>query len=253
VGKKISKAGAEGEPIDHLTFVPDGEPTLDIDLGREIEMLRTFGIRIAVITNASLIWDRSVRDDLCRADWVSVKIDAVSENIWRKVNRPHRSLKLDNILKGISAFSDAFKGALSTETMLVEGVNDGEEEMKRIADFISGLSSPKSYIAIPTRPPAEKEVTPSDENAINGAYQIFAGNGLDTEYLIGYEGNAFAFTGDVKQDLLSITSVHPMKEEAVAELLGKAGAEWDIVETLISEGSLRRVRYRDRDFYVRKI
>ena len=253
VEKKISKARDEGEPIDYLTFVPDGEPTLDINLGREIEMLRTFGIEIAVITNASLIWEKSVRDDLCRADWVSVKIDAISEDIWHKINRPHKSLKLDNILKGISEFSDMFKGTLATETMLVEGVNDAEEEIKGIADFIAGLKSPKSYISIPTRPPAEKEVRPSDENAINRAYQIFVERGIDTEYLIGYEGNAFAFTGDIKQDLLSITSVHPMKEEAVGELLNKAKAEWDIVETLIVEGALRRVCYREQNFYVRKI
>jgi len=253
VGKKISKASGNKENIDYLTFVPDGEPTLDINLGREIEILKPFGIKIAIITNASLIWKKSVRDDLCRADWVSVKIDAVSEDIWHKINRPHKSLKLDTILKGISEFSDMFKGTLATETMLVENVNDGEEEIKRIADFISGLKSPKGYISIPTRLPAEKEVKPSDENAINRAYQIFVEKDIDTEYLIGYEGNDFAFTGDVKQDILSITSVHPMKEEAVVEFLNKAKTDWDIVETLISEGNLRRVRYRDQNFYVRKI
>ncbi|NQT33263.1 MAG: radical SAM protein [Candidatus Omnitrophica bacterium] len=253
VGKRISKARDEDEAIDYLTFVSDGEPTLDINLGREIETLKPFGIKVAVITNASLVWGKSVKDDLCRADWVSVKIDAVSEDIWRKVNRPYRSLKLKNILRGISEFSDMFTGTLATETMLVEGVNDGEEEIKRTADFISGLKSPKSYISIPTRPPTEKEVRPPDENTINRAYQIFVNKAIDTEYLIGYEGNAFAFTGDVKQDLLSITSVHPMKEEAVVELLNKAKADWNIVETLIAERALRRVRYRDQNFYVRKI
>ncbi len=253
VGEKISKARDKGETIDFLTFVPDGEPTLDINLGREIEKLKPFGIKIAVITNASLVWERSAGDDLCRADWVSVKIDAVSENIWRKINRPHKSLKLDNILRGISEFSDMFKGTLATETMLVQGVNDGEEEIKRTADFISGLKSPKSYVSIPTRPPAEKEVKPPDENAINRAYQLFVERGIDTEYLIGYEGNAFAFTGDVKRDLLSITSVHPMKEEALGKFLNKAGADWDIVESLIKKGELLKVRYRRQNFYVRKI
>jgi len=253
VGEKISKARDKSETIDYLTFVPDGEPTLDINLGREIEMLKPFGIKIAVITNASLVWEESVRDDLCRADWVSVKIDAVSEGIWRKVNRPRKSLKLDNILRGIAEFSDMFKGTLAMETMLVQGVNDGEDEIKRIADFISGLKSPKSYVSIPTRPPAEKKVKPSDENAINRAYQIFAKKDIDTEYLIGYEGNAFAFTGDVKRDLLSITSVHPMKEEAVEKFLNKARADWDIVESLIKKGDLLKVRYRHQNFYVRKI
>jgi hypothetical protein len=42
------------------------------------------------------------------------------------------------------------------------------------------------------------------------------------EYLIGYEGNAFACAGNVQEDLLSITSVHPMREEAMAEFLKKS-------------------------------
>lgn len=136
--------------------------------------------------------------------------------------------------------------------MLLQDINDGEEEIKRIANFISGLKFAKSYISIPTRPPAEKEVRPADEKAINRAYQLFTEKGIDTEYLIGYEGNAFAFTGDVKQDLLSITAVHPMREEAVIELLNRARAEWNIIESLINKGELLKVRYRDRNFYVRK-
>ena len=253
VKKKISEARNKGEVIDYLTFVPDGEPTLDINLGREIDMLKPLGIKIAVITNASLVWKESVRDDLHRADWVSVKIDSVNETTWRKVNRPHRSLKLENILRGISEFSVMFKGTLATETMLLQDINDGEEEIKKIANFISGIKPAKSYISIPTRPPAEKEVKSADEKAINRAYQLFTEKGIDTEYLIGYEGNAFAFTGDVKRDLLSITSVHPMREEAVIKLLDKAKAEWNIIERLINKGELLKVRYKDRNFYVRKI
>ncbi|MEA3490237.1 MAG: radical SAM protein [Candidatus Omnitrophota bacterium] len=253
VKKKISGARDKGEVIDYLSFVPDGEPTLDINLGREIDMLKPLGIKIAVITSAALIWEKPVRDDLCRADWVSVKVDSVSETTWRRINRPHKRLKLENILHGISEFSFTFKGTLATETMLLQDINDGEEEIKSIANFLSGIKPAKSYISIPTRPPAEQGVRPSDENAINRAYQLFLEKGVDAEYLIGYEGNAFAFTGDVKRDLLSITSVHPMKEEAVVELLDKAKAEWNVIESLINKGELLKVRYRDQNFYVRKI
>jgi len=48
VHDKVEKAREAGEAIDYLTFVPDGEPALDINLGREIELLRPLGIKIAV-------------------------------------------------------------------------------------------------------------------------------------------------------------------------------------------------------------
>ena len=68
-----------GEPIDYLTIVSDGEPTLDANLGRMIELLRPLGIKIAVITNASLIWREDVRSELKKADWVSLKVDSVGK------------------------------------------------------------------------------------------------------------------------------------------------------------------------------
>ena len=77
VQDKVEKAREKGESIDYLTFVPDGEPTIDVHLGREIEFLRSLGIKIAVITNSSLIWREDVREDLMKADCVSLKIDSM--------------------------------------------------------------------------------------------------------------------------------------------------------------------------------
>jgi len=252
VTKKVEEAKVRGEPIDYLTFVPDGEPTLDINLGKEVEILKPLGIKIAVITNASLIWKKDVQDDLYKADWVSLKIDAVNQNIWHRINRAHRSLKLGKILEGISEFAHAFNGELATETMLIRDVNHNTKELEDIADFIKGLNPKKSYISIPTRPPAEKWLIPAREYDINIAYQVFKERGLDTEHLIGYEGNAFAYTGNVEEDLLSITSVHPMREEGIKEFLTKAQAGWNVIEKLIKEDKLVEVEYKDKKFYMRK-
>ncbi len=97
VNFKIEQARIKSEPIDYLTFVSDGEPTLDYSLGKEIEALKSSGKKVAVITNASLIWREDVRKDLQKSDWISLKIDAISEHIWRKVDRPHKSLNLNSI------------------------------------------------------------------------------------------------------------------------------------------------------------
>lgn len=253
VEKKVRESRKRKEPIDYLTFVPDGEPTLDINLGEEIERLKPLGIKIAIITNSSLIWNEAIRDDLSKADWVSVKIDVISQNIWHKINRPHGSLKLQEILKRISEFSHSFNGYLSTETMLIQGINDNSSELENIADFISNLDVKKSYLSIPTRPPAEKWVKPVTEYKINNAYQIFRERGIDVEHLIGYEGNAFAYTGNAEEDLLSITSVHPMKKEAVTEFLKKADSNWDVIKKLLEEKKLVEITYQDNKFYVRKL
>lgn len=253
VRDRVQQVTKKGELIDYLTFVPDGEPTLDANLGTEIELLQPLGIKIAVITNASLIWRKDVRRDLQQADWVSLKIDTVSEETWHRVNRPHRSLRLEAVLAGMLQFVADFSGELTTETMLIEGINDGREQIERTSHFLAQLKPDKAYLAVPTRPPAEKSTKAASEQAISMAHQVFGERLGSVEYLIGYEGNAFACTGNVTEELLSITSVHPMREEAIAQFLSKAGAGWEIVEKLIRDGTLIELMYQGQKFYMRRL
>jgi wyosine [tRNA(Phe)-imidazoG37] synthetase (radical SAM superfamily) len=253
VQEKIDESDEAGERIDYLTFVPDGEPTLDIHLGREIDLLKPLGIPIAVITNNSLLSRQDVRDDLMGADWVSLKVDAVEGRIWRRANRPHGRLELASMLEGALAFAESFQGKLVTETMLVAGVNDGEEHLREVAGFLERLQPDMAYLAVPTRPPAEAWVRAPEVGALNRAYQLLSEKVGQVEYLIGYEGNAFAVTGDVEQDLLSITAVHPMREDAVRTTLARAGADWETVRRLLAAGQLARAEYGGHAFYLRRL
>ena len=255
VKRKVDKAISRNEKIDYLTFVPDGEPTLDINLGKEISLLRQIGIPIAVLTNASLLWREDVKEDLLEADLVSLKVDAVNQALWMKINRPHKSLSLNKILDGIVSFAETFEGAIISETMLIDKI-EYDDELREIAVFLKELDRlEKAYIAVPTRPPTEGWVKPAKEETVNLAYQIFSERlGAErVEYLIGYEGNAFAFTGNVKEDLLAIMAVHPMRKEAVEKFLKRANAEWCVVEELLHENLLIELEYEGKLYYMRRL
>ena len=155
------------------------------------------------------------------------------------------------ILKGMRDFSKSFPGELVTETMLVQGINYDADMLEEMAMFIASLSPDRAYLAIPTRPPAENWVKPTAPKEVNKAFQIFDEKIDRVEYLIGYEGNAFAFTGNVEKDLLSITSVHPMREDAVNNFLDKADKGWPIVNKLISKSKIVETEYNGQKFYMR--
>ncbi|MEA3557840.1 MAG: radical SAM protein [Candidatus Thermoplasmatota archaeon] len=245
------KVKSSEEKIDHITFVPDGEPTMDLDLGRSIERISVLGIDTAVITNSSLMSRQDVRDDLSGADLVSLKIDTVDSSVWKKIDRPHGDLKLDGILEGIGSFAGSYRGTLETETMMVKGINDSSELMERTARFIGELSPKIANISIPTRPPAEDWVSKPDEESLNNAYQIFRDHVDEVRLLIGYEGSSFSSLNEFESDILSITSVHPMREDAVRKLLERKGKEWDSMERLLEKNAIKRVDYEGRSFYLR--
>ena len=252
VQHRVAQAAEHSERVDYLTFVPDGEPSLDVNLGKEIILLKTLGIPVGVITNSSLLWREDVREELNMADWVSLKIDAVQKTPWLRIDRPHKALRLPLILEGIRAFAKDFSGRLVTETMLVKGFNDDDDSLKAVADFIHKVDPYRAYLSIPTRPPAERLVHGPDETTLNRAYQIFADTVKRVEYLIGYEGDSFAFTGDVQQDLLNITAVHPMREEAVRSFLTRAGSSWVVIDQLIAGGQITTTEHEGILFFLRK-
>jgi wyosine [tRNA(Phe)-imidazoG37] synthetase (radical SAM superfamily) len=251
---RVRELRERGEAIDYLTFVPDGEPTLDVHLGREIAGLRPLGIPVAVISNASLLDREDVQSCLSRADWVSLKVDAVHDDVWRRLNRPHGRLRLDDQLRGGLRFSRRFAGTLATETLLVAGLNDDEAHLDELGRYLEALGPDAVYLSVPTRPPAEDWVRPPEDDVVLRAWQSLSTRLGDTkvELLIGDEGNAFASTGDARGDLLAITAVHPMRQDAVAELLARAAAGWPLVEQLVSEGLLARREHQGRTFYMRR-
>ncbi len=155
VKNKIELVKQSGQQIDYLTFVPDGEPTLDKNLKDILAALKPLGIPLAVISNGSLIDRQEVQDALSLADWVSLKVDSVDESIWSKINRPHGQLQLKNILDGMLDFSQTYSGQLVTETMLVAGVNDDEKTIAKLAKFLIRLKPQTAYIGLPIRPPHE--------------------------------------------------------------------------------------------------
>lgn len=253
VRQKMQSATEQGERIDYFAFVPDGEPTLDSNLGKTIDLLRPFGKKIAVISNATLLWQEGVCEDLCKADWVSLKVDAASERVWRRIDRPHRELDLSRILETMLQFSKKFEGTLVSETMLIRGVNDSPEAIKEISSFLEKLNPSKSYLSIPTRPPAEKIAHSPDEQALNAAYNLIQDKVQNVECLFGYEGNEFSSTGNVEEDLLNIIAVHPMREDAVSDFLKNAGADWSLINKLIDQDLLFVTDYEGKKFYLRRL
>ena len=250
-GAKLKQLEAENRHADYFSFVPDGEPTLDINLGAEIDLLKQFNIKIAVITNASLLWMDEVKTDLMKADWVSVSVDAAQEDIWRRIDRPHGALSHKEILNGIVEFSKGYKGTLVTETMLVEGVNDHEACIEKIAEQLSLIQPSKAYLLVPTRPPAEGGVKRASQASLSNAVRIIRGiSGTDVECITGDEKEeGFFFTEAVADDLLSIASVHPIREDIVDELLRKRKADKSVITELLDRGWLIEFMYEGKKFY----
>ncbi len=241
----------EDDKPDYLTFVSNGEPTLDSNLGKSIEKLKLFNIPIAVITNASLLYQQDVRLDLNLADLVSLKVDTNDATVWKTINRPHTGLDFRKHVESLLLFSSEYKSKLVTETMLVDKINDNSETLKKTAELVAQINPFVAYLSIPTRPPAIFTVKIPDE-PIDKAYQIFSDKNLNVELLIDFEGTKTGCTGNPIEDIINICTVHPIREDTMQEILKKDHAEADLLDSLIRYRFIKKVKYKSMFFYIRQ-
>jgi len=243
--------------LDYITFVPDGELTLDSLLGREARLIHDILDKpLAILTNSSLISKEDVREDLLEFDLVSLKIDSMTEEVWRRINRPHPSLSLAEVLEGVRAFVRDFSGRLLVETMLIEGGNTSSRELTSIASFLAEIEPVKAYLSIPIRPPAESWVKPPSEEKVLDAYEIFKSiiGAERAELLTGYEGAGFGLGKDPVRDLLAISSIHPIGLDYAHKILHERGLDPErVIEELLAWDELKLVHYSNNSFLVRRI
>lgn len=248
--KHLKKLNKNNYP-DYLTFVSNGEPTLDENLGEAIKLLKETHIPVAVISNASLLCFDSVKEDLQLADWVSFKIDAGDIITWHLINRPVEGLDFEEILSNIKLFRDGYQGRLCTETMIVNGINDSTENISSLAEIVKSINPEIAYLAVPIRPPLENFVKPPDAVRLNLAWQIFNKMDIKTELLTGFEGTDTGYTGNIYEDILNITAVHPLREDALHKLLQDDGAVYSVVDSLINQHLIKSIIYEGNKFFIR--
>jgi wyosine [tRNA(Phe)-imidazoG37] synthetase (radical SAM superfamily) len=245
----LEAARARHIAIDFVSFVPTGEPTLDRGLGRAITAIRRLGTRVAVFTNGSLLGRPEVRDELAGADWVSVKVDAVTDPVWRRINRPHGRLSLRTILEGLRQYSRNHTGTLVTETMLVAGLNDSPDEIARVSDTIASANPAEAWLGMPIRPPAEPWVSAPSAPGFDRALQIFMSRIPSVRTLLDSRSTPWRPIGAEADQVLAMAAVHPIRESELREVLQSTGASREVVETLMNEGRLEAVTYGGRRFY----
>jgi wyosine [tRNA(Phe)-imidazoG37] synthetase (radical SAM superfamily) len=137
-------------PVDYVTFSGLGEPTLASNLGYLIQVVREFRTTpVAVLTNASLLGEPTVRSALHLAEYVIAKLDAVDELRFLLVNRPRIPCTAAEIMAGIRSFRETFGGRLALQIMFV-GTNVAQAEP--LAALARSLMPDEVHLNTPLRP-----------------------------------------------------------------------------------------------------
>ncbi len=149
----------EGLDADYITISGSGEPTLHSRLGELIDGIKKItDIPVAVLTNGTLLYEKDVRVDCAKADVVLPSLDAGDEEVFQKVNRPHRDISIKSLISGLCTFRDEFTGQIWLEVFLIDGLNTGSGQIAKIKTAIERIRPDKVQLNTAVRPTAEPAV-----------------------------------------------------------------------------------------------
>jgi wyosine [tRNA(Phe)-imidazoG37] synthetase (radical SAM superfamily) len=147
---------AEGLEADYITISGSGEPTLNSRLGDLIDGIKKItDIPVAVLTNGTLLYRQDVRADCSKADVVLPSLDAGDEEVFQKINRPHKDISIENLISGLCTFRDQFPGRIWLEVFLVDGLNTAAEQIAKIRAAIERIRPDKVQLNTAVRPTAD--------------------------------------------------------------------------------------------------
>ncbi|MBM3250253.1 MAG: radical SAM protein [Candidatus Omnitrophica bacterium] len=163
----------EAKDLNYITISGSGEPTLNSGIGLLISRIKQMtDIPVAVITNASLLKDASLRQELRESDLIVPSLDAATEPVFRKIDRPAPDIKLEDIIEGLVTLRKDFRGKVWLEVMLAAGINDGLPHIRKLKELIQRINPDKIQLNSPVRTTAEPGVSPVGKKKLEKIKEI---------------------------------------------------------------------------------
>jgi len=134
--------------LDYITFSGIGEPVLHSGIGEIIRYIKQNWpqYKLCLITNSTLLTDEGLHDDLALCDLTMPSLDAVSDDVFQKIDRPFRDLRTSDIIDGLTRFRKKSVNQMWLEIFFIEGLNDTADELALLKQACEKISPDKIQI-----------------------------------------------------------------------------------------------------------
>lgn len=246
---QIKRKLSSEQRIDYLTFSGSGEPTLNTHLGKLIrEIKKMTSLPVVVLTNGTLLSEKEVRTALKAADLVVPSLDAATQEIFEKINRPCPPLKIEEIIEGLQAFRQEYEGSLWLEIMLVKDVNDSPSHIQKLKEAADRIKPDKIQLNTVIRPPAEKSARALSPDELESIKKEF---GERCEIIAEFDKKSFAASQEnLEEAILGLIQRRPVTISDISSSLGTHSNEViKYLDFLLKDGKIRSVTHKGLKYF----
>ena len=238
--------------LDFITFSGSGEPTLHSGIGEIARHIRERfpEYRIALLTNGSLFADPGIRAEVAEIDVIVPSLDAVSESIFQKIDRPCRSITATRVRDGLVALRKEFKGEIWLEIFIVPGLNDTDEELLFLRDAIEEIRPERVQVNTLDRPGIVDWITVPTAEEMERITSALGFPGIEVVEALSSRSDIASFSYFVRESILGTIRRRPCTIDDLSRVLGlHANEVRKYIDPLLAEGCITEEREARGIFY----
>jgi len=239
--------------LDYITFSGAGEPLLHNGIGTVISFIKDNYpmYKLAILTNSTLLYEENIRKEILGIDLLLPSLDAVSDLVFKKLNRPNSKLDNNKIIDGLIKFRSNFKGKIWLEVFIVPGLNDTKAELDHLKNTIIKINPDSVQLNTLDRPGTESWLAPASKRKLEEIADFF--EPLPVEIIAKFKSRnkVTSYHKNIEQQIIETIKRRPCTDIDLSEILGIHVNEINkYLSELINEGLIDS-QYQERGIFFR--
>ena len=237
---------------DYITFSGSGEPTLNSRIGDVLQFIKRTkpGIPVAVLTNGTLFYDKQVRSEILDADVVLPSLDAASQEVFDKINRPNPKLTVNEYIDGIVTFRNEYKGKIWLEVLIIPGYNDSESELILLKEAFNRIKPDSIQVNTLDRPGTVENLRSATRAELQRVVDFWDMENVEIISAAPDRKNIKSYREDIETAILETIFRRPCTVDDLVKILGRHINEVNkYLDVLEAEGKIEHVRQERGVFY----
>lgn len=240
---------------DYITFSGSGEPTLNSRLGDVIDFIKSQKkhIPIAVLTNGTLLHNPKVREELKNADVVLPSIDAISEEVFQKINRPAEGLKAKEYIDGLIEFRKIFEGEIWLEVFILPHYNLEEKEILKFKEIIEKVRPNLVQLNTLDRPGTVMNLQPASNEELSKIMETWGFENMKIISKTAQRKKVQSYRKDAETAILETIARRPCTLDDLVDILGMHINEINkYLDVLEADNKIKTIEQERGVFYQKK-
>ena len=211
--------------LDYVTFSGAGEPTLYSRIGEVILRIKEEfpQYKLALLTNGVLLKHPTVRKEILPLDLILPSLDACHQDTFEKINRPHPSIKVSDLISGLIDLRKEYSGPIWLEVFIIAGLNDSEEELECLSKALNRIQPDKVQLNSLDRPGAEFWVKPAGSRVLREVQRFLSERvNMPVEIIarIPSDKDELMVPPEIEKKFAILLNDHPLTTEEIAKASG---------------------------------